>query len=82
MRKIGYYLNRNKVELIEFEYENLLYVLSGWWILEVFKDKTKKNVIASYEFDDKKDLLNLKIFNGKTIKDIEDKVKVNYVYED
>ena len=23
-----------------------------------------------------------KIFNGKTIKDIEDKVKVNYVYED
>ncbi len=82
MRKIGYYLNRDKVELIEFEYENLLYVLSGWWILEVFKDKTKKNVIASYEFDDKKDLLNLKIFNGKTIKDIEDKVKVNYVYED
>ena len=55
MRKIGYYLNRDKVELIEFEYENLLYVLSGWWILEVFKDKTKKNVIASYEFDDKKD---------------------------
>lgn len=82
MRKIGYYLNRDKVELIEFEYENLLYVLSGWWILEVFKDKTKKKVIASYEFDDKKDLLNLKIFNGKTIKDIEDKVKVNYVYED
>ena len=82
MRKIGYYLNLDKVELIEFEYENLLYVLSGWWILEVFKDKTKKNVIASYEFDDKKDLLNLKIFNGKTIKDIEDKVKVNYVYED
>ena len=82
MRKIGYYLNRDKVELIEFEYENLLYVLSGWWILEVFKDKTKKNVIASYEFDDKKDLLNLKIFNGKTIKDIEDKVKVNYVYDD
>ena len=82
MRKIGYYLNRDKVELVEFEYENLLYVLSGWWILEVFKDKTKKNVIASYEFDDKKDLLNLKIFNGKTIKDIEDKVKVNYVYED
>lgn len=82
MEKIGYYLNRDKVELIEFEYDNLLYVLSGWWILEVFKDKTKKNVIASYEFDNKKDLLNLKIFNGKTIKDIEDKVKVNYVYED
>lgn len=82
MKKIESYLKRDKVELIEFEYNKKTYVLSGWWILEVFKDEGKKDKVSSTIFESKEDFLSAKIFDGKSIREIDDsKIKIFEVYE-
>jgi len=82
VKKIESYLKRDKVELIEFEYNKKTYVLSGWWILEVFKDEGKKDKVSSTIFESKEDFLSAKIFDGKSIREIDDsKIKIFEVYE-
>jgi len=57
-------------------------VLSGWWILEVFKDEGKKDKVSSTIFESKEDFLSAKIFDGKSIREIDDsKIKIFEVYE-
>lgn len=66
---------------ITFEYKGIQYIISGYWMIEGYKDAehdTYEKVIpgTEYFYPTKEELIAAKIFNGRSLLDIADEIKI------
>ena len=71
---------------VTFEYKGIQYIISGYWMIVGYKDAfdPKAEGIKGTEhfFDNKEQLLEAKIFDGKDIKAIAKEAKILEIYND
>ena len=63
---------RDDFHAVNFEVDGILYWFSGWWLLDIGEDEDKV-------YDSKEAFLKDPIFNGNTLAEIVDKVRVEWL---
>lgn len=64
---------RPEFDNVEFLYKEKLYIFSGWWMLEDVNGNNIKDYLT------KEDFLEDKCFDGKTLREIEDDIEVEFL---
>lgn len=70
MNRLVRELKRNNFHDANFIYNGIKYYFSGWWLLEWEENGEEKYL----DFETKEEFLSAPVFDGKTIKEIANKI--------
>ena len=75
------------VHSVTFEYKGIQYIISGYWMIEGYKDAIndtyEKVIPGTYHFyPTKQELIEAKIFDGKSLTEIVNDIKILDVLND